>query len=177
MNAKVRQIEIDADTADLLEARAAALGISISELLADIARNEETLPADLADMRAVGLGPWSAETLEEDARRSSRSSNARAWASRWTRLKAGWRVGASRTSFRRQSREGCEADRLRTAVADQSRLAARTRRHGKTTSVTPPPCPSSCRPPPGPGRSRAPEGTSPTHVPPFRHWHACRSRR
>jgi hypothetical protein len=31
---------------------AAARGISISELLADIACNEEVLPADLADMRA-----------------------------------------------------------------------------------------------------------------------------
>ena len=50
-------------------ARAAARGISISELLADIARNEEALPADLADMRAEGVGPWSAEALEEDARR------------------------------------------------------------------------------------------------------------
>jgi Ribbon-helix-helix protein, copG family len=49
---KVRQIEIDAQTAELLEARAAARGISISELLADIACNEEVLPADLADMRA-----------------------------------------------------------------------------------------------------------------------------
>ena len=67
MNVKVRQIEIDAQTAELLEARAAARGISISELLADIARNEEALPADLAGMRAEGLGPWSAEALEEDA--------------------------------------------------------------------------------------------------------------
>jgi hypothetical protein len=69
MNVKVRQIEIDAQTAELLEARAAARGISISELLADIARNEGALPAGLADMRAEGLGPWSAEALEEDARR------------------------------------------------------------------------------------------------------------
>src|ERR1700674_1186276 len=69
MNVKVRQIEIDAQTAELLEARAAARGISISELLADIACNEEVLPADLADMRAKGLGPWSAEAIEEDARR------------------------------------------------------------------------------------------------------------
>src|ERR1700687_105908 len=69
MNVKVRQIEIDAQTADLLEARAAARGISISELLADIARNEAALPADLAGMRAQGRGPWPAEALEEDARR------------------------------------------------------------------------------------------------------------
>jgi hypothetical protein len=43
--------------------------MSVSELLADIACNQEVLPADLAEMRAKGEGPWSPETLEEDARR------------------------------------------------------------------------------------------------------------
>jgi hypothetical protein len=43
---------------------------------------------------------------------ASPSSNARAWASPGMRLKAGWRAGARRTNFRRQSRESCEADRL-----------------------------------------------------------------
>jgi hypothetical protein len=69
MNIKVRTIEVDAETAELLEARAAARGISVSELLADIACNEPALPADLAQMRAKGHGPWSPELLEEDARR------------------------------------------------------------------------------------------------------------
>ena len=69
MNLKLRTIEIDAETADLLEARAAARGMSISELLADIAGNQEVLPPDLARMRASGQGPWSAETIAEDARR------------------------------------------------------------------------------------------------------------
>jgi len=69
MNMKVRNIEVDNETADLLEARAAARGMSVSELLADIACNNEVLPADLADMRSKGEGPWSPEALEEDARR------------------------------------------------------------------------------------------------------------
>jgi hypothetical protein len=69
MNVKVRTIEVDMQTAELLEARAIARGMTVSELLADIACNEEVLPADLAEMRAKGEGPWSAEALEEDARR------------------------------------------------------------------------------------------------------------
>jgi hypothetical protein len=69
MNIKVRKIEVDVETADLLEARAAARGMSVAELLADLACNLEVLPADLAAMRMGGEGPWSPEVLEEDARR------------------------------------------------------------------------------------------------------------
>jgi hypothetical protein len=69
MNVKVRKIEVDVKTADLLEARAAALGMSVSALLAEIVGNETVLPPDLADLRARGQGPWSPESLEEDARR------------------------------------------------------------------------------------------------------------
>jgi hypothetical protein len=69
MNVKARTIAVDAQTADLLESRATARGMSVSDLLADIACNEEALPAELADMRAKGEGPWSPESLEEDARR------------------------------------------------------------------------------------------------------------
>jgi hypothetical protein len=69
MNVKLRKIDVDTETADLLEARAAARGMSVPELLADIACNEEVLPPDLAEMRAKGEGPWSPEVLEEDARR------------------------------------------------------------------------------------------------------------
>src|SRR6266446_845462 len=69
MNIKVRTIEVDTQTAEWLEARATARGMTVSELLADIACNEEALPADLAEMRAKGEGPWSADALEEDARR------------------------------------------------------------------------------------------------------------
>lgn len=68
MTAKVR-IEVDARTAKLLEARAAAHGVSVPELIADLASNEEALPAGLPTMRAAGEGPGSPATLEEDARR------------------------------------------------------------------------------------------------------------
>lgn len=69
MNVKVRKIEVDVETADLLEARAAALGMSISNLIAEIAGNGGILPPDLAELRARGEGPWSPEAIGEDARR------------------------------------------------------------------------------------------------------------
>ncbi len=69
MTIKLRKIEIDAATADALEARAAARGISVAELLAEIAQTEESLPPDLETMRAAGRGPWAPEILAEDARR------------------------------------------------------------------------------------------------------------
>jgi hypothetical protein len=69
MNVKLRKIEVDARTADLLEARAAALGVSVSVLLAELAGNEPLLPPDLSEMRASGQGPWSPESLAEDERR------------------------------------------------------------------------------------------------------------
>ena len=69
MSAITRTIEVDAETADLLEARAAARGMSVPQLLADLACNENVLPPELADMRAKGEGPWSPEVLQEDARR------------------------------------------------------------------------------------------------------------
>jgi hypothetical protein len=69
MNVKVRKIEVDVETADLLEARATALGMSVSALLAELAGNESMLPPDLAELRAKGEGPWSSEALAEDERR------------------------------------------------------------------------------------------------------------
>lgn len=68
MNVKVRQIEVDVATADLLEARAAALGMSVSALLAELAGNENLLPPNLAVLRARGEGPWSPQAIEEDER-------------------------------------------------------------------------------------------------------------
>jgi hypothetical protein len=40
MNVKTRKIEVDAERADILEARAAGLGMSVSALLAEIAGAE-----------------------------------------------------------------------------------------------------------------------------------------
>jgi hypothetical protein len=68
MNTKVK-IEIDARTADLLEARASARGMSIADLLADLAGDDNALPADLEAMRAASDGPWAPDILAEDARR------------------------------------------------------------------------------------------------------------
>ena len=68
MPAKVK-IEVDARTADLLEARASARGLSVGDFIADLASDENLLPPDLEAMRAVGKGPWSPEVLAEDRRR------------------------------------------------------------------------------------------------------------
>src|ERR1700687_6034900 len=87
MNIKVRKIEVDVETADLLEARATARGMSVAELLADIACNEEVLPADLAAMRTRGEGPWSPEALEADARRLAEFERSRMGAP-WDEVKA-----------------------------------------------------------------------------------------
>lgn len=87
MNIKVRKIEVDAATADLLEARAASRGMTVAELLADIACNEEVLPADLATMRASGEGPCSPESLEEDARHLAKFERTRVGVP-WEEVKA-----------------------------------------------------------------------------------------
>jgi hypothetical protein len=87
MNVKFRNIEVDAATADLLEARAAARGISVADLLADFACNEDASPAELARARAGGEGPWSQEVLEEDARRVAEFEGSRVGVP-WEEVKA-----------------------------------------------------------------------------------------
>lgn len=67
MNAKVK-IEVDAQTADLLEARASARGMSIGDFLADIAGDGDLLPPALEAMRGAGDGPWSPEILAMEMR-------------------------------------------------------------------------------------------------------------
>ncbi len=69
MSVKLRQIEVAAETADVLEARAAARGLTVSELLADILAEDGLLPPDLEAMRTAGKGPWSPDVVAEDARR------------------------------------------------------------------------------------------------------------
>ena len=69
MTVKVRNLQVDARTAELLEARAAARGLSVSELLADLATADEALPPALEAMRSAGTGPWAPDVLAEDARR------------------------------------------------------------------------------------------------------------
>ena len=69
MSPKSHTIEVDQRTAEVLQARATARGISVPQLLADLAANAEALPADLAALRATGAGPWSPQALAEDALR------------------------------------------------------------------------------------------------------------
>jgi predicted transcriptional regulator len=69
MNVRSRTIEVDAETAEALETEAAARGVSVAELLADMAKLADSrLPPDLNAMRAAGRGPWSPEALAEDVR-------------------------------------------------------------------------------------------------------------
>lgn len=69
MNLKTETIEVDVATARALETRAAELGVSVSELIADLAGAGAAIPRDLEDMRRMGRGPWSPNVLAEDARR------------------------------------------------------------------------------------------------------------
>jgi hypothetical protein len=87
MNIKLRKIEVDAETADLLEARAAALGVSVPVLIAELAGHATLMPPDLAAMRAKGEGPWSPEALEEDERRLAEFERTRMGAP-WEEVKA-----------------------------------------------------------------------------------------
>ncbi|HEX8168422.1 MAG TPA: hypothetical protein VF601_21890 [Beijerinckiaceae bacterium] len=69
MSGRARTIEVDEATADAFEARAAERGVSVAELLADLAAFEaQAWPKDIEAMRAAGEGPWSPEALAEDER-------------------------------------------------------------------------------------------------------------
>src|SRR5690606_1575809 len=68
MTASSRKIEVASETAALLEARTAARGLSVADLVPDLA-GAEALPAPLADERAAGRGPWAEDVLADDARR------------------------------------------------------------------------------------------------------------
>lgn len=92
MTVPLRSIEVDEETAELLEARAATRGITIRELLADLAANEGPMPPDLAAMKLRGEGPWAPDVLAEDARRLAEFertrmgvpwSEVRAWMETW----------------------------------------------------------------------------------------------
>ena len=73
MNVRLRTIEVEEATAERLESLAAARGISLADLLAELAF-EDAWPPDLEAknldvLRAAGEGPWSPEALAEDERR------------------------------------------------------------------------------------------------------------
>ncbi len=80
-NNKGRKIEINGETADLLQARAAALGISVAELLAAIAGTQPAATptaANEAAQAAVGDAPR-AEAAPPDAR----WREVKAWIDSW----------------------------------------------------------------------------------------------
>jgi len=87
MQSTKRTIEVDSHTADVLEARAAARGLSVADLIADLAAAPESLPPDLQAMCDNGEGPWSPEVLAEDARRLAEFERTRE-AVPWDEVKA-----------------------------------------------------------------------------------------
>lgn len=94
MNVKLRTIEVDERTADVLEARASARGMSVADLVADLAWATEILPSDLQEMCDKGEGPWSPEALVEDARRLAEFERTRMGVP-WDEVKAwmqSWRM-------------------------------------------------------------------------------------
>ena len=70
MNPKMRSIEVDAKTAKKLDAMADELGLSVPELVAELAGESTVLPKSLDKMRKAGRGPWSPSVLADDARRT-----------------------------------------------------------------------------------------------------------
>lgn len=64
-----RVVELDAETADLLETEAQSRGLTLPEFLRSLAVEEfAPLPRALEVMRKQGRGPWSPQALAEDAR-------------------------------------------------------------------------------------------------------------
>lgn len=91
MDEKVR-IELDEQTAQVLEARAAARGMTVSALVAEMIGAAETMPSEFQALRNAGEGPWSPEALAEDARRLAEfrrtrealpSEDVKAWMQTW----------------------------------------------------------------------------------------------
>jgi hypothetical protein len=97
MNAKVK-IEVDPHTAELLEARAAARGISVADLVADLAGDGNPLPAVLEAQRANGEGPWAPDVLAEDARRLAAFNRTRE-GTPWDEVKAWMQSWGSRNEL------------------------------------------------------------------------------
>lgn len=79
--AKGRKIEVNGETADLLAARAAALGMSVAEFIAAIAGNgpAATPPAVNGDAQAAASDAPSAQTTPPDAR----WREVKAWIDSW----------------------------------------------------------------------------------------------
>jgi predicted transcriptional regulator len=71
MPARLPTIEVDEATAQALEARAVERGVSVAEVVAELAEIPQTRPSmgDVAEMEASGRGAWAPDVLAEDGRR------------------------------------------------------------------------------------------------------------
>lgn len=69
MSSNARTIKLDSDTADRLEAWARERGLTVSELLAELAAGQSAPSLEWDAMRKTGRGPWAPDVLAEDARR------------------------------------------------------------------------------------------------------------
>jgi len=69
MNPKTRMIEVDRATAKALDERAAELGTTVAEFIAEMVGVDDSWPKGLEQMRSAGRGPWAPSVLAEDARR------------------------------------------------------------------------------------------------------------
>jgi hypothetical protein len=69
MTARARMIKLDSETADRLEAWAREHGLTVAELLAELADGQSAPSPDWDSMRKAGRGPWVPDVLAEDARR------------------------------------------------------------------------------------------------------------
>jgi predicted transcriptional regulator len=75
-----RKIEINSETADLLEARAAALGISVAELMAAIVGNKPVVTPQAANGDAQAAGDTPAAKGD---RFDARWGEVKAWIDSW----------------------------------------------------------------------------------------------
>lgn len=80
-NAQRRTIAIEADTAELLAARAAALGISVAELIGTLAGSACATPQQVP---AAGMEP-AVQDEQKAERPSARWSEVKAWIDSWGR--------------------------------------------------------------------------------------------
>ena len=66
----MRNIEVDVKTAKRLDSMADELGISVAELVSELAGEPKPLARNLEKLRKAGRGPWAPDVLAQDARRS-----------------------------------------------------------------------------------------------------------
>ena len=106
MNEKIR-IEVDEATALVLEARAAARGITVAQLIADLAGTHGVLPPELRAHREAGAGPWAPGVLADDARRLADFQRAREAVPLGRREGVDAELGHAPVSCRCPSRASC----------------------------------------------------------------------